>query len=95
MAAIPKRAVQCETALLGRRWDRTAAEAAVLALPADFQPLSDARASAGYRQTAAGNLLLRFWAETAADAPAAGLPRGLAEIGPIQVSAQAAGGAQP
>lgn len=83
MAATPKRALQCEGALRGRRWDKTAVEAAMLALQADFQPLSDVRASAAYRQTAAGNLLLRFWSETAADAPADDVPRSLGEMRPI------------
>ena len=45
------------------------AEAAVAALKDDFTPLTDLRASAAYRQRAAGNLLRRFWLETRIDAP--------------------------
>ena len=33
-------------------------------LRAEFQPISDMRASAGYRQTVLGNLLRRFWLES-------------------------------
>ncbi|MDO9284647.1 MAG: hypothetical protein Q7U26_07095, partial [Aquabacterium sp.] len=35
----------------------------------DFQPLSDLRASASYRQRAARNLLQRLWLETRAESP--------------------------
>eukprot|EP01035_Chromulina_nebulosa_P061698 gene61698-84386_t len=38
--------------------------AAVAALRAEFQPISDMRASAAYRQTVLGNLLQRFWLES-------------------------------
>ena len=41
------------------------------ALDSDFQPLSDLRASASYRQRAARNLLQRLWLETRPDAPLA------------------------
>jgi xanthine dehydrogenase small subunit len=39
------------------------------ALDADFQPLSDLRASAGYRRRAARNLLWKLWLETRAESP--------------------------
>jgi xanthine dehydrogenase small subunit len=64
MAGIPKRAAAAEAALLGRAWDEAAVAAAIAALPDDFTPLSDMRASAGYRLTVAGNLLRRFLIET-------------------------------
>lgn len=64
MAAVPQRARRCEDALRGRRWDETTVEAAINALDEDYQPLSDMRASAGYRQQVAGNLLKRFYLET-------------------------------
>lgn len=64
MAAIPRRAAACEAALLGKPWTLATAEAAAAALAADFTPIGDMRASAGYRATVAGNLVLRFWHET-------------------------------
>jgi len=59
MAGIPKRAAGAEAALRGARFDETAVAAAQAALATDFTPLSDVRASASYRTTVAGNLLLR------------------------------------
>ncbi|WP_410209437.1 xanthine dehydrogenase small subunit [Aquirhabdus sp.] len=64
MAAIPKRATSCETALVGQPWSRALIETAQNALRLDFAPLSDGRASAEYRQIVAANLLTRFWFET-------------------------------
>ncbi|MDP3410274.1 xanthine dehydrogenase small subunit [Bosea sp. (in: a-proteobacteria)] len=64
MAGTPKRAAAAEAALTGRRWDEAAVNAAIAALASDFTPLSDMRASAGYRLTVAGNLLRRFLIET-------------------------------
>jgi xanthine dehydrogenase small subunit len=68
MAATPKRAGAAETALAGQRWDRAAVEAAAGALADDFTPLTDFRASAEYRLTAAQNLLRRFQIETGSHA---------------------------
>ena len=80
MAGIPKRAKAGESALLGQRWGEEAVAAAIAALPNDFAPLSDMRASGSYRLTVAGNLLRRFLIETTESAPTrvAGL---LAEAG--------------
>jgi xanthine dehydrogenase small subunit len=64
MAGIPKRAAQAETALIGRPWNDAAVAAAIAALPQDFTPLDDMRASAHYRLKIAGNLLRRFLIET-------------------------------
>lgn len=64
MAGIPKRATAAEAALLGAPWGEDAVAAGIAALPQDFTPLSDMRASAGYRLTVAGNLLRRFLIET-------------------------------
>jgi xanthine dehydrogenase small subunit len=69
MAAVVKRAAAAEAALRGCRWDEPALFAAQSALAADFTPLSDMRASAGYRMQVAQNLLRRFWLETRPDAP--------------------------
>jgi len=65
MAAIPKRAASCEAALLGQVWSLETAKAAGAALAKDFAPIDDMRASAAYRLKVAGNLVQRFWFETA------------------------------
>ncbi len=64
MAAVPKRAVRCEKALIGQSWSDGAVARAMQALDADFQPLTDMRASADYRMLVAKNLLRKFWMET-------------------------------
>jgi xanthine dehydrogenase small subunit len=63
MAGIPKRAAHVEAALTGQPWTLETVEAALPAFGLDFTPLSDMRASAGYRLTAAGNMLLRAFHE--------------------------------
>ena len=64
VAATPARARQTEAALLGQPWNADTVMAATAALRAEFQPISDMRASAHYRQTVLGNLLQRFWLES-------------------------------
>jgi xanthine dehydrogenase small subunit len=64
VAATPVRARQTEAALLGQPWTADTVMAATAALRAEFQPISDMRASAGYRHTVLGNLLQRFWLES-------------------------------
>ncbi|MCO5092512.1 xanthine dehydrogenase small subunit [Bosea sp. (in: a-proteobacteria)] len=64
MAGIPKRAAAAEAVLTGWRWGEEAVMAAISALPQDFTPLDDMRASAHYRLKIAGNLLRRFLIET-------------------------------
>ncbi len=64
VAATPVRARQTEAALLGQAWNADTVMAAVATLRAEFQPISDMRASAAYRQTVLGNLLQRFWLES-------------------------------
>jgi xanthine dehydrogenase small subunit len=63
MAGKPARAPACEATLTGRPWSEATIEAAARALTEDFTPLSDVRGSAGYRLTAAANLLRRLWIE--------------------------------
>ena len=63
MAGTPKRAHLAEAALHGRPFARDTFEAAAHAVAGDFQPLSDWRASAEYRQAVAANLIRRFWLE--------------------------------
>lgn len=64
MAAIPKRAAEAERALLGQAWDEPAIRRAQRAMEEDFAPISDMRASAGYRMKVARNLLWRSYLET-------------------------------
>jgi xanthine dehydrogenase small subunit len=71
MAATPQRAARAEAALLDNEWTETNAGQAMLALDADFQPLTDMRASSAYRSKVARNLLWRFFLETREHAPLA------------------------
>ena len=57
MAAIPKRAPATETTLLGKSFTKASVAQAKEALEADFQPISDVRASAKYRIRVAQNLI--------------------------------------
>jgi xanthine dehydrogenase small subunit len=68
MAETPARAANCESALTGSSWSAEAVEAAAAALEQDFDPISDVRAGAVYRQTVAANLLRRLYAEHSASA---------------------------
>ena len=71
MAATPKRAARAEAALLDRDWTEANVREAMRALDADFQPLTDMRASSAYRSKVARNVLWRFYLETRGDAPLA------------------------
>jgi xanthine dehydrogenase small subunit len=71
MAATPKRAGHVEAALKGAAWDDATTQRAMDALAADYQPLSDMRASSAYRLKVARNLLRRFQMETRDHAPLA------------------------
>ncbi|RYX89661.1 MAG: xanthine dehydrogenase small subunit [Comamonadaceae bacterium] len=64
VAATPVRATQTEAALLGQPWTADTAMAAAASLRAEFQPISDMRASAAYRSEVLGNLMQRFWLES-------------------------------
>ncbi len=68
MAAIPKRATECEQALRGRPWNEATIARGREALAREFAPISDMRASATYRLLAAQNLLTKFHVETSAPA---------------------------
>ncbi len=63
MAGTPKRATGAEVTLTGAPFCERSFEAAAAAIPEDFTPLSDWRASADYRLLVAANLLRRFWLE--------------------------------
>ena len=64
MAATPKRAIHAEAALQGNPWNEATLVAAQAALERDFTPISDMRASAGYRLKVAQNLIRRLHVET-------------------------------
>ncbi len=71
MAATVARASRAEAAIMGKPWDEAVLAQAADALDSDFTPLTDMRASAGYRAMVARNLLRRFWFETRLDDPLA------------------------
>jgi len=64
VAATPVRAQQTQTALTGQIWSQALVEQAITTLRAEFAPISDMRASSGYRTQVLGNLLQRFWLES-------------------------------
>ena len=61
MAGTPKRAASAEATLTGQPFTEESFRAAMTALPEDFEPLSDMRASAAYRMQTAQNMLLRYF----------------------------------
>ncbi len=61
MAEVPKRATNAEVALVGKVLDDSSLANVQKALAEDFSPISDARASATYRQRVAANLVKRCW----------------------------------
>ncbi|MEM6486208.1 MAG: xanthine dehydrogenase small subunit [Pseudomonadota bacterium] len=63
MAAIPKRASNCEQVLRTQVMSERLLNDAAQVLHDEFDPISDARASAGYRRRVASNLLRRFTIE--------------------------------
>ena len=74
MAGTPKRAAGAEAALIGQPWTLQAAQAAREAMQGDFQPMSDMRASAAYRATTAGNMMIRYFHDLS------GVPVNLLEV---------------
>ena len=64
VAATPVRARRTEAALSGQAWTQDTARKATAVLRAEFQPISDMRASAAYRTEVLGNLLQRLWLES-------------------------------
>ncbi len=55
---------RAEAALAGQPWTAAAAQAAGEALQAEFQPISDMRASSAYRRALLASLLRRYWLES-------------------------------
>ena len=64
VAATPVRAHQTEASLIGQAWNQSTVQAGAAVLSQEFSPISDMRASAGYRTRLLGNLLQRFWLES-------------------------------
>ncbi len=65
MAGTPKRATHAEKSLTGKPWSEEAVRGAMSEMEKDYQPLTDMRASAGYRMQVAQNLLYRCFVESA------------------------------
>ena len=61
MAGTPRRARAVEAALIGQPWEQATITTAQAAFNDDFTPLSDMRASAGYRLRAAQAMLWRYF----------------------------------
>jgi xanthine dehydrogenase small subunit len=73
VAARPVRGIEFQTALIGKKWDLAAMEAARTAIWNDISPISDFRGSASYRRTVCANLAERLWYEVQGDVPVARL----------------------
>jgi xanthine dehydrogenase small subunit len=65
VAATPIRALETEKMLIGQIWNHATIQAAKKVLALEFQPITDARASASYRVKVIPNLLEKFWLENA------------------------------
>ena len=76
MAGIPKRAAAVEAALLGKPWTLDTVTAALPRFAEDFTPLSDMRASSGYRLRTAQGLLIRYFHDIS------GAPASVLEVAP-------------
>ncbi len=63
MAGIPKRALACEQALIGKEANEQNIALAMAELSQDFSPLSDVRASSEYRMQVAKNLVRKCFYE--------------------------------
>lgn len=64
MAGTPKRATHVEQVLIGQPWTEVTIDAALPAFDQDYEPMTDMRASAEYRQTTAKNMLKRVFADS-------------------------------
>ena len=67
MATTPKRALNCEKALLNAVVETDAFEKAMEALQNDFSPITDFRGTSDYRMLTAMNLLWKFFLDIAVD----------------------------
>jgi xanthine dehydrogenase small subunit len=87
MAATPARALKAEAALIGSSWSLESVDSAAGAIPNDFKPLTDLRASSQYRLQTAANLLRRFYFQQQLEPPTPASPKlrtadALASVGP-------------
>jgi xanthine dehydrogenase small subunit len=82
MAATPKRGTHTEDALADAQWHEATAQAAMVALGRDYEPLTDMRASSDYRLDTAKSLVYRFWLETRPHDP---LPKEALDVRAIQL----------
>jgi xanthine dehydrogenase small subunit len=64
LAETVRRAMHCEEALQGQVWNEATVERGMAAFARDFEPITDMRASAGYRLRGGQNLLRRLYLET-------------------------------
>ena len=64
VAATPVRATRTEAVLTGQPWSVATLQQAMQTIESEFEPLSDLRASAGYRRQLLGQLLWRSWLES-------------------------------
>jgi xanthine dehydrogenase small subunit len=64
LAETIRRAPHCEEALQGQAWNEETISKGMAAFAKDFEPITDMRASAGYRLRAGQNLLRRLYLET-------------------------------
>jgi xanthine dehydrogenase small subunit len=64
VAATPVRARKTEAALVGQPWTAATVTNTIATLRAEFNPISDMRASGNYRREVLGNLLQRYWLES-------------------------------
>jgi xanthine dehydrogenase small subunit len=64
VAATPVCAPQTQALLEGSEWNQANVKRAATCLQAEFQPISDMRASAHYRVQMLGGLMQRFWLES-------------------------------
>jgi xanthine dehydrogenase small subunit len=70
VAATPVRARQTEAVLQRQGWTQALVEQAMVTLRQEFQPISDMRATSGYRTQVLGNLLQRLWLQSQSDTAA-------------------------
>jgi xanthine dehydrogenase small subunit len=68
VAAVPVRAIEAESALIGRRWTEAEVHRVQEILARTLKPISDHRGSAEYRLAMAQNLIEKFWWERQAEA---------------------------
>ncbi|WP_311222702.1 MULTISPECIES: xanthine dehydrogenase small subunit [unclassified Acidovorax] len=87
VAATPARARQTEAALAGQPWNTATVRQAAAALQAEFNPISDMRASGDYRREVLGALMQRYWLESQGDGTQAVSLQQLQATQPSEVTA--------